>query len=178
MDSSDEESRTSKFQSEREDLQPPANPSRRAKPGKAERQQRRQERTALDLQALGAVSSLDPADPRFHVLAAKALREPQIHLVKNVVQAIGAEATLGLLERTKDVQEEGGVRAQGGAWKTAGGVFFSLVKEIVSPEVKKVIFQCDKNAKKLAKMDKRRLEGTQQRKFELAPATVNLFPDR
>jgi len=181
MDSDEENPRTSKFQSEREDLPPPPlpDPSRRAKPGKAQRQQRRQERTALDLQALGVVSSLDTADPRFHVLAAKALREPQIHLVKNVVEAIGAEATLGLLGRTKDIQEAGGVRVQeGGALKAAGGVFFSLVKEMVSPEVRKVIFQCDKNAKKLAKLDKRRLEGTQQREFELAPASVNLFPYR
>jgi len=129
MDSDEENPRTSKFQSEREDLPPPPlpDPSRRAKPGKAQRQQRRQERTALDLQALGVVSSLDTADPRFHVLAAKALREPQIHLVKNVVEAIGAEATLGLLGRTKDIQEAGGVRVQeGGALKAAGGVFFSL----------------------------------------------------
>lgn len=181
MDSEEEESRTGKFITERKDWEPAPKPetTRGLKPGKAQRQQRRQERIALDLQALGIVSSLDPSDPRFHVLAAKALREPQIHLVKNVVQAIGAEATLGLLAKTKDIQESGGLQAQqGGALKTAGGVFFSLVKDTVSPEVKQEIFRCDKNAKKLAKIEKRRVEGAEQRDFELAPASVNLFPYR
>ena len=180
MDSEDEDCRTGKFASERNDWQqstPQKEQTNRLKPGKLQRAQKRQERLSLDLQALGTLSDLDRSDPRFHVLAAKALKESQIHLVKNVVQTLGPDATFGLLQRTRDIQNSGGMKSQGdGSLKTSGGVFFTLVKEIASPEAKQIIFQSDKNAKRLARLEKRRLEGDLKGEFEVKPASVNLVP--
>lgn len=179
MDSSEDESRTSKFQSERQDWNPTTPCEvRRPKPGKAERLQRREEKISLDLAALSRIATLDASDPSFYLHAAKALREPQIHLVKNAVQHLGADAVMGLLEKTREVQSTGGVRAANGqGLKTAGGVFFSLVKEAASPEVKALIFQSDKNAKKLAKREKRRLTASESQEFRVSPGILNLFPE-
>ena len=177
MDSSDEERRTSKFVTERTDVEVEAPQTKKVKPGKAERLQRRQAKLALDLEALGRVPDLDPNDPKFYVLAAKALREPQIHIVKSVVQHLGADVTLGLLAKTREVQENGGVQTTNGQGvKTAGGVFFALVKEIASPDVKSLIFQSDKDAKKRAKREKRRCDQSENPEFHLSAPVLNFFP--
>lgn len=63
------------------------------------------------------------------------LKEPNTDQVARVVEAIGSETALGLLERTLALEEAGGLARRSGQRRTPGGVFFKLVEESVTPDV-------------------------------------------
>ena len=66
-----------------------------------------------------------------------------VSVVERVVERIGAEASLQLLERTRQIEEEGGQMTRDGSRrKTPAGVFLSVLKfeQKASPELMRYIF--------------------------------------
>lgn len=79
---------------------------------------------------------------------AKALSEPRAYMVKRVVRTIGAERARAFLEKTLQVEAEGGLLVSNGSRRrTPGGVFFYLVREEASPEERDRIFNRRKKKK-------------------------------
>lgn len=66
---------------------------------------------------------------------ASQLNESNTAQIGRVVEAIGPEIALELLERTLALEAAGGLLRRSGQRRTPGGVFFKLVEESVTPEV-------------------------------------------
>lgn len=65
----------------------------------------------------------------------KTLNEPEVARIKWVVSYLGVEASLELMKRTLEIEEQGGMLIKSGARRrTPGGVFFTLVKEGLSKQ--------------------------------------------
>lgn len=71
------------------------------------------------------------------------LKEPRIDLIQKVVETLGEEAAVRLLSETLAVESAGGLMTcNGSRRRTAGGVFFHLVKneKNLTPEQSRLIF--------------------------------------
>ncbi|MDQ5853297.1 MAG: phosphorylated adapter RNA export RNA-binding domain-containing protein, partial [Chloroflexota bacterium] len=61
--------------------------------------------------------------------------------IRRIVQRLGPEAALAVLEETKQIEAQGGLLLPDGSRRrTPGGVFFFLVRQRVTPEDRAVIF--------------------------------------
>jgi hypothetical protein len=68
--------------------------------------------------------------------------EEPMRLIREIVDELGHEATLALLEETRRVEEAGGMTvARGTRRRSPGGVFFKLAKDRLSTEARKRIFR-------------------------------------
>ncbi len=86
-----------------------------------------------------------PPDPRATAATiAQELGETQsvpINQIRRIVQRLGPEAALAVLEETKQIEAQGGLMLPDGSRRrTPGGVFFFLVRQRISPEDRAVIF--------------------------------------
>jgi PHAX RNA-binding domain len=54
--------------------------------------------------------------------------------IKRIVQTIGDERVLAILQQALELEQHGGLMLADGKRRTPGGVFFRLVKEQMSPE--------------------------------------------
>ena len=61
--------------------------------------------------------------------------------LRRIVQQLGPEAALALLQETQAIEAQGGLMLPDGSRRhTPGGVFFRLVRERVSPEERAILF--------------------------------------
>jgi CHAD domain-containing protein len=60
--------------------------------------------------------------------------------IKRIVQTIGEERALAILQQALEVEEHGGLMLPDGKRRTPGGVFFRLVKEQMSPEERRQVW--------------------------------------
>jgi phosphorylated adapter RNA export protein len=68
--------------------------------------------------------------------------------IKRIVQTIGEERALTLLQQALDVEQQGGLMLPDGSRRhTPGGVFFRLVKEQMTPEQRQQVWFYQRRAK-------------------------------
>ena len=60
--------------------------------------------------------------------------------IKRIVQTIGDERALVLLQQALELEQHGGLMLPDGKRRTPGGVFFRLVKEQMSPEERRQVW--------------------------------------
>jgi hypothetical protein len=98
------------------------------------------------LRKLPALSDADEeaADARSHLvadIAAEALKEHNLVPLRNAAGTLGLAAIVTLLQRTGERERgDGMLTADGKRRRTAGGVFYALLKEVTSKEEYKAIF--------------------------------------
>ena len=105
--------------------------------------------------ALGAARGPAAADDRlskrdFHATrnARNALGERNMELLRAAVVAVGAKKAKRLTKRVIATQRGGGMRtADGSRKRTAGGVFFFLLREYMAPDAYKALMKADKKRK-------------------------------
>lgn len=78
---------------------------------------------------------------------AEALGEPNVALIRRVISIIGAERTQAFLVLTQEQIAQGGLLRKDGKPRTAGGVFFYLVRGSISKEERKQLFPYQKKKK-------------------------------
>jgi len=79
------------------------------------------------------------------------LNEKNTCLLRSIFIAIGVTSTFKLFKRVIEIMDNGGLFVQDGSRKrTAGGVFFYLLREEMSPN----------NYKRIMNLDKKRIEST------------------
>jgi phosphorylated adapter RNA export protein len=79
--------------------------------------------------------------------------------IERVVQHLGADAALALLQETLEVEAGGGTwLPDGSRRRTPGGVFFQLVKGRAPHEVRSLIWPQPKKKKKRPKGEKKQIE--------------------
>src|SRR5919199_5469160 len=75
---------------------------------------------------------------------AQQLRETQpgaIQQIRRTVQRLGGDVALAILQETQQIEAQGGrLLPDGSRRRTPGGVFFTLIKERVSPKDRAAIF--------------------------------------
>ncbi|KAJ8598930.1 hypothetical protein CTAYLR_009839 [Chrysophaeum taylorii] len=80
---------------------------------------------------------------------ARRLHERNTHLIRQAVLAIGANKAKRLLERTLKVQRSGGMKtADGSRNRTAGGVFFYLLRDEMEPAAYRKLMNDDSRRRK------------------------------
>jgi hypothetical protein len=68
--------------------------------------------------------------------------------IKRIVQTIGEERALVILQQALDIEQKGGLMLPDGSRRrTPGGVFFRLVKEQMSPEERRQVWFYQARAK-------------------------------
>ena len=105
--------------------------------------------------ALGAARGPAAADDRlskrdFHATrnARNALGERNMELLRAAVVAVGAKKAKRLTKRVIATQRGGGMKtADGSRKRTAGGVFFFLLREYMAPDAYKALMKADKKRK-------------------------------
>ncbi len=75
---------------------------------------------------------------------AEALNEPNIAMIYRTIAAIGAERTQAFLTQTQETIAQGGLLRRDGKPRTAGGVFFYLVRGGISKAERKQLFPYQK----------------------------------
>ncbi len=60
--------------------------------------------------------------------------------IKRIVQAIGEERVLAILQQALEIEQQGGLMLPDGKRRTPGGVFFRLVKEQMTPEERRQVW--------------------------------------
>eukprot|EP00903_Cladosiphon_okamuranus_P007752 g7510.t1 len=102
------------------------------------------------------------------------LGEPKYYLMCRVVSTIGYRKTKALLERVQETQDAGGMpTADGSRKRTAGGVFFTLLKEHVEPAKLKELYADEVRVKKEKERARR---AANKRKAEAALAGECMTP--
>ncbi|MBP8293276.1 MAG: hypothetical protein KAX65_10910 [Caldilineaceae bacterium] len=72
---------------------------------------------------------------------AAGLNEPNIELLNRVADVLGIAEMQALYQRTQEIEAAGGMlTVRGNRRRTPGGVYFFLVKEIMTPEQEEVVF--------------------------------------
>lgn len=67
--------------------------------------------------------------------------------IKRIVQTIGEERALTLLQQALEIEQHVGLMLPDGKRRTPGGVFFRLVKEQMSPEERRQVWFYQRGAK-------------------------------
>ena len=67
--------------------------------------------------------------------------------LKRIVQTIGDERSLAILQQALAVEQQGGLMLADGKRRTPGGVFFLLVKEQMTPEERRQVWFYQPRAK-------------------------------
>jgi hypothetical protein len=81
-----------------------------------------------------------PPSPEIVAIAA-GLNEPNIELLNRVASVIGIAEMQTLFQRTQEIEAAGGMlTVRGNRRRTPGGVYFFLVKEIMTPEQEEAVF--------------------------------------
>jgi hypothetical protein len=80
---------------------------------------------------------------------AEALNEANLALIRRIITVIGAERTQAFLTQTQEKLAKGGLLRKDGEPRTAGGVFFYLVRGAISKEERKQLFPYKKKPKRL-----------------------------
>jgi hypothetical protein len=75
---------------------------------------------------------------------ADALNESNLALIRKIITVIGAERTQAFLTQTQETITQGGLLRKDGQPRTAGGVFFYLVRGAISREERKQLFPYNK----------------------------------
>ena len=75
---------------------------------------------------------------------ADALTESNLALICKIITVIGAERTQAFLAQTQESMTQGGLLRKDGQPRTAGGVFFYLVRGAISKEERKQLFPYQK----------------------------------
>lgn len=89
-----------------------------------------------------------PSDPLITEIA-QTLNEPNVVLVKKVVQTLGSERARAYLQQTLDIEAQGGMMTIAGQQRrTPGGVFFYLIRKGVSQQERQAIFPYTSQRKK------------------------------
>lgn len=76
------------------------------------------------------------------------LKELKVNLLYNVIDIAGEEVANAVLKETLKVEEKGGVLAVDGRRRTAGGAYFTLLKQYVSKEQYKAIYKEEEKRKR------------------------------
>jgi CHAD domain-containing protein len=90
-----------------------------------------------------------PASPVVTQIA-QALGETQpaaLGQLKRIVQTIGEEQALAILQQALEIEQQGGLMLPDRKRRTPGGVFFRLVKEQMTPEERRQVWFYQARAK-------------------------------
>jgi hypothetical protein len=79
---------------------------------------------------------------------AEALNEANRALIRRIITVIGAERTQAFLTQTQETIVQGGILRKDGQPRTAGGVFFHLVRGSISKEERRKLFPYKKKPKR------------------------------
>jgi hypothetical protein len=79
--------------------------------------------------------------------------------IKRIVQTIGDERALVLLQQALELEQHGGLMLPDGKRRTPGGVFFRLVKEQMSPEECRQVWFYRGSASKAKRTRRRTIAG-------------------
>src|SRR5829696_1160664 len=71
---------------------------------------------------------------------AEALGEPNLALIRKIITVIGAERTQAFLTQTQETITQGGLLRKDGQPRTAGGVFFHLVRGSIAKEERRQLW--------------------------------------
>jgi PHAX RNA-binding domain len=80
-------------------------------------------------------------DPLLALKIAELLNEKEDELIQTIIEVMGVDFALMLLDKVKNIQESGGIQTKNGGKRSPGGTFFYLAKELSSPEESKLIFK-------------------------------------
>jgi PHAX RNA-binding domain-containing protein len=90
---------------------------------------------------------LDPAAQQIATALGETEPVPLMH-IRRIVQTLGSERALQLLEQARTVEAQGGLPVvDGSRRRTPGGVFFRLVREQTTPAERSRIWPWTKKAK-------------------------------
>ena len=78
----------------------------------------------------------------------EALNESNLALIRKIITVIGADRTQAFLTQAQETIAQGGLLRKDGQSRTAGGVFFYLVRGAISKEERKQIFPYKKKPKR------------------------------
>ncbi|KAL7301270.1 hypothetical protein TKK_0006009 [Trichogramma kaykai] len=103
---------------------------------------------------------------------AEKLSESKDTLIKRVVEILGKEMAIGFFEKTKKIEEEGGMLIMNGSRRrTAGGIYLFLVKNddhIPQPKIRDIFYQDRKETagqKKMSAATRRKQETQELKQF-------------
>ena len=75
----------------------------------------------------------DPVVQRIAAELGETAAQPLAHITR-LVETVGEERALGLLQQALEVERRGGLRLPDGRRRTPGGVFFRLARDRTSPQ--------------------------------------------
>lgn len=87
----------------------------------------------------------------------KKLGERKLSLLMQVLRCAGVDIAQRVLKETLQVEKDGGLETQDGKRRSAGGSYFTLLKQHVRPDVYKEIYAIEKQIKNKSKARKRKL---------------------
>src|SRR5215208_17550 len=86
---------------------------------------------------------------------AEAINESKRALIRKIITVIGAERTQAFLAQTQETITQGGLLRKDGQPRTAGGVFFYLVRGAISKEERRELFPYQKKPKRPGQANER-----------------------
>ncbi len=102
------------------------------------------------------------------------LNEKNTCLLRNIFITIGVTSTFKLFKRVIDIMDNGGLFVQNGSRKrTAGGVFFYLLRDEMSPNNYKRIMNLDNKRRESTSNIRRRRKNLKNNKSHLNKGTGN-----
>ena len=80
-------------------------------------------------------------DPLLSFKIAEILKEKEIDLIQTIVESMGGDFAIMMLEKVKALLEAGGLERKNGGKRSPGGIFFSIVRENITEDQAKNIFK-------------------------------------
>ena len=80
-------------------------------------------------------------DPLLSEKISDILKEKEIELISSIIDVMGGQFTIMILEKVQQVLSSGGIEKKKGGVRSPGGTFFALVREYASEVEVKKIFQ-------------------------------------
>lgn len=113
--------------------------------------------------------SVDMESAELSKKIAEFLHEPKVEIIERVIEHLGKDVAIRILQATKDVEETGGMyTVDGSRRRTPGGVYLTLIKQ--QPEfnskVRKLIFVEDAEEQKQLKKEKKKKARALRRKMQ------------
>lgn len=104
-----------------------------------------------------AYQDLYAEDPDLGSKISEVLKEKEKQLIQDVVNVMGGDFAIKLLENTLKTEADGGMVTKEGNRRTLGGVYLLYLRQRITPEQKKLIFNSSKRDRKKRHNERQKL---------------------